>query len=132
MIAIQGTIAIDLQLVLTNEWLKPLPELLLAKLFTLPLLQDTTDTLRWNENTADDLDNTILSNPIFNRHVSETVDLYANQAPIAANIDAERLVLKESGQIDVEEAFRNATLVNSLGLVKSIRVECLVCNDVVC
>ena len=31
----------------------------------------------------------------------------------------------------MEEAFRNAALLNSLRPVKGIRVKCLVCNDVV-
>ena len=79
---------------LSNKRLKPFLEVIHAKLFALPLLLHSIDTLGWNEDAANNLDDAIRSDTILNRHVRETVDLYADETPEASDVDAEGLVLK--------------------------------------
>ena len=79
---------------LPNKRLEPFLKLIYTKLLTLPLLLHSIDTLRWDEDAAHNLDYAIRRDAILDRHVRETVDLDADETPVASNVDAEGLVIE--------------------------------------
>ena len=60
----------------------------------MPLLLHSIDTLGWDEDAANNLDDAICGDAVLNRHVGETVDFDADETSVAPNVDAERLVIK--------------------------------------
>lgn len=87
--------------VVPNERLKSLLELLQGQILTLPKLQSSIDCLRWNEDVADNLDNTIGSDAIFNCDGREGIDLDVNVAAVTRYVDAKRLVFKEGLKVNL-------------------------------
>ena len=82
-----------LKFALVNERLQTVLEVVLGQFFTHPEIL-SIDVLGRNQYIADNLNDTISSNAIFDRHGTETVDLDGYETPITSNINAQCLVFK--------------------------------------
>ena len=78
---------------IVHQRLKPLLKLIHGHLPTLPVLHAAVDGLGRDEHIAHNMDDAIRCNSILDRHTGEAVDLDLNEAAVASDIDAERLVL---------------------------------------
>lgn len=94
-----------------NKGLEVLNKLLLGQLLAVVPLHKLTigKLLRWDENVADNVDDTILGNTITDGHASETVNLDLNEAAVTSDVNAETAVFKESRQVNVEKTLRGST-----------------------
>ena len=93
----------SLQFALIDEWLKPLLQVFLSQLLSLPLLLRPTKVFRWDKDIAYNVDNTICSYTVLDRHRRKPIDLDADDAAVAGDIDTKRAVFKQSRQIDLEQ-----------------------------
>lgn len=123
---------INLEVTLGDEGLKPLHKVLNLELLTSPLeTRATRDLLRRDENIADNLNYTVLSDAILNRDTAEAVDLDRNETSVASNVDTKVAVLEQGREIDVEVSLRHALLGLALSGVVGIGVQSVVGNEVV-
>ena len=87
------------------------------------------------------MDYSIPRNPILHRNAVEAVDLDGDEAGPARDVDAQALLLQQRREINVEAALRyvglrielitNQAIRLLLGLVEGIRIQRLVCHNVV-
>ena len=126
------------ELLLRHKGFEPLLEVFLTQLLTLPLLLDSVNALWWNQDVADDLNDAIGCDSVFNGHICKAVDLDADKTTKASDVDAQRLVFEQGREVDLikmsatawrkiinqqtymEIALRNAGLINAISLVKRI------------
>ena len=87
--------------IILDKRLKPLLQVLDIELLSFPLRQDATHLLGRDEDVGNDVDDTIGRDAILHRDAGEAVDLDVDVAAVAGNVDAERAVLEQSGEIDL-------------------------------
>lgn len=123
---------INLEVTFGDEGLKPLHEVLNLKLLTSPLeTRATRDLLRRNEDVADNLDYTVLSDAVLNRNTAEAVDLDRDETSVASDVDTKAAVLEQGREIDVEVSLGDTLLGLALSGVVGVRVQGVVRNEVV-
>lgn len=123
---------INLEVTFGDEGLEPLHKVLYLELLTGPLeTRATGDLLRRDENIADNLDYTILSDAILNRDTAEAVDFDRNETSVASDVDTKVAVLEQGREIDVEVSLRHTLLGLALSGVVGIGVQGVVGNKVV-
>lgn len=94
----------SLQLLPLNERIESLHEIFNAQFFALPLLLHTVELLWRNKHAADYLDDSVLSDAIFDDYVGESIDFNADDSAEAENINAQRFVFERSGKINLGDS----------------------------
>lgn len=137
------------QLALFDKRFESFLQVFLAELLALPLLLRSFDFLWWDQHIVDDLDDSIRSDTIFNYDGGKTVDLDADEPTVASNINAKRAVFQQCRQINLilesvlrssqkrlkdaymEVALGDSGLFGVVSLVIGVRVESLVCDNMI-
>jgi hypothetical protein len=128
-----------------QQWLESFHQVLLAELFSVPFSNAAMELLGWDEDIFHNVNDAIPRNDVRERDVHVSVDLDLDQATKAEDVDAEMVVMQESGQVDLgawaisatagsidsthmEDALGNlwgsvmGTLVGLVGLVRLVRL----------
>lgn len=95
--------ASKLKLFSLDERRKPLDQILFRQFLALPMLFHAIDFLRRNDDIADDLDDSIPGNAIFNDDLCESVDFDVDISTVASDVHAQIFVGKESREIKLQD-----------------------------
>jgi len=121
---------------LGDKRLKSLNEILDLQLFTLPhlhlLRSRSAKLLRWHNHIRHDVNDAVLGDTVLDGNAGEGVDLDADEAAVAGDVDGQAAVLEHGGQVDVEVTLGRVMVFRGrLGLVVGVAVESVGWYDVV-
>jgi hypothetical protein len=121
-----------LEVALGDVGLKPVHEVLDLKFLAHPLGAGATgNLLRWDEHIADNLNDAVPCDAILDRDATESINLDADEATVAGNVNAEAAVLEQGRKVNVEVSLGHTFLALAIRAVKGIRVEGVVGDKVV-
>ncbi len=83
-----------LQLGLCNKRLKSLLEIGNSQWLALPLHIHITNLLGWDQDAADDLNDAVFGDTVFNRDAGKTIDRDADEATIAGDVNTEGAIFE--------------------------------------